>query len=128
MIDLPELTQAIRKAWCRETSHFPDCWTPENPAWGQCAVTAVVVQDYLCGNIVRALAILPDKRKVQHYFNRIYSEDIDLTREQLPAGTRMKVQQVEVRMRDGLLFYEDTVKRYNLLRQRVDVNLREMGF
>ncbi len=85
----PGLAGALRAAWCRETSSDPDAWTPENPAWGQCAVTAVVVRDMLGGEVVWGEAALPDGRRISHYWNRIAGRDIDLTREQFPAGTQL---------------------------------------
>lgn len=123
MIGLSDLEKALRKSWIRETSYYADTWTKENPAWGQCAVTALIVQDYFRGGIIRALATLPDKRKLTHYFNRLNSRDVDLTKEQIPAGSDLVIQQVDVPLRGVVLSYADTARRYVLLRQRVKENL-----
>jgi hypothetical protein len=36
---------AIRRAWCRDTSTDATAWSESNPAAGQCAVTSLVLQD-----------------------------------------------------------------------------------
>lgn len=51
------LEQALQASWCKETSSNP-LWNLRNPAKGQCAVTALVVQDYPEGEIVWTEAIL----------------------------------------------------------------------
>jgi len=81
------LRPALLKAWCRETSADPDGWSESNPAWGQCAVTELVVRDVVGGDLVWAEAQLPDGRRISHYWNRVQGQDIDLTREQFPTGT-----------------------------------------
>ena len=45
-MDRNTLEALLGKCWKRETSAGPEGWTGENPAWGQCAVTALVVQDF----------------------------------------------------------------------------------
>ena len=51
-MDVADLQKLLQKAWSKETSFEPDNWTPENPAWGQYAVTALVVQDFFGGEII----------------------------------------------------------------------------
>jgi len=63
----PELlAETLERAWSRETSADPEQWTPDNPAWGQCAVTALVVQDGFGGELVRATV-----DDASHYWNRL---------------------------------------------------------
>lgn len=64
----------IEQAWSRETTNF---WMPTNPAFGQCAVTALVVQDILGGELVRCM-----NGEVSHYYNIIMDQELDLTRKQ----------------------------------------------
>ena len=45
-----QLQDRLKAAWSAETASG---WTPENPARGQCSVTALVVQDILGGDILR---------------------------------------------------------------------------
>ena len=82
------LLDVLLEAWCKETAAplVQDAWSPRNPARGQCAVTALVVQDIFGGSIVRA-----DLGKLgSHYWNVIercqHDVAIDLTRRQFPSG------------------------------------------
>ena len=60
-------------------------WSSSNAAWGQCAVTACIVQDLLGGDIIWSLAKSPDQREHSHYFNVLPDGSIvDLTKEQFP--------------------------------------------
>ncbi len=48
--DAPALYDRLKAAWSTQTA---SCWTPGNPARGQCSVTALVVQDVLGGDILK---------------------------------------------------------------------------
>lgn len=50
MVEPDGLLDAIRASWSPDTT---DDWHPSDPAAHQCGVTALVVQDYLGGIIVR---------------------------------------------------------------------------
>jgi len=63
--------EALEKAWSIETAKQ---WSSENPANGQCNVTAAVVYDMFGGEILRTR--LPT---VWHYYNRIHGKRVDLT-------------------------------------------------
>jgi hypothetical protein len=106
------LSHALRKAWCAETSVDPS-WSPENPALGQCAVTALAVQDALGGELVRGAY-----DGGSHYWNRLPSGvEIDLTAEQfasLPA-----FHGVAIREREYVLSFAATRLRYELLQERM---------
>lgn len=132
-MDLPKLEAIIKKSWCHETSSDPDHWTPENPSWGQCAVTACVVNDYLGGEVIWAEAVLPDGRKISHYFNDVNEEEIDLTRIQFPKGTTIpkgvekkkgfpttRAYILSYQLEDGS---QPTRERYERLKQKVQENL-----
>ena len=77
---------AVRAAWCRETCDESDLadWSPENPARGQCGVTALTVHDLLGGDLLVAEVLLPDgSRQGVHWWNRLPDgREVDLTREQ----------------------------------------------
>ncbi|MBI1363082.1 MAG: hypothetical protein GC134_03780 [Proteobacteria bacterium] len=117
---LPEVM--ANNIWCAETSADPANWTPENPAYGQCAVTALLVQDLCGGEIVWAEAVLPDGSKVSHYFNRLDGgEELDVTRGQFPEGTIVpegKPRKPGQDTRAYVLAYPVTVARYKLLCDR----------
>jgi 8-oxo-dGTP pyrophosphatase MutT (NUDIX family) len=84
------LEHALRAAWCRWTSDPVDqpAWTDANPASGQCASTALVVQDRLGGGLLMADVHEADgSRQGVHYWNRLPDgRELDLTREQFRSG------------------------------------------
>src|SRR3989344_3519027 len=121
------LFQAISKSWTRETSADPEGWTPDNPAWGQCAVTALTVQDFLGGELVRLDLTGHGNPKVaamrSHYFNRIGEAELDISSSQFGDVNRFyqfrSSQEVSVRDRSYLVGNTDTVARYVRLRHEV---------
>jgi hypothetical protein len=116
-----KLFAALERAWSADTSVDPS-WDPQNPARGQCAVTAVVVQDWLGGDLARAVV-----GKVSHYWNRLGNEDVDLTQHQFSPAELAGIDRagIEVRSRDYVLSFPATARRYRLLKARVDAILRE---
>jgi hypothetical protein len=110
---LDRLADQLARAWSRETSYDPKGWSVKNPALGQCAVTALIVQDELGGELCSGML-----GGVPHYWNRLpRGEEIDLTRHQFPDG--LVTDRVEVVRRDYVLSFPDTVRRYNRLLRRV---------
>ncbi len=69
--DEPLVRAALARVWSRETAVQ---WSPENPANGQCNVTAAVVH-HLFGEEVLRTRI----GEVWHYYNRIEGRRLDLT-------------------------------------------------
>lgn len=127
-ITIEELREALRQSWSAETSSDLNNWTPENPAWGQCAVTGCIVQDYCGGNLLRAFFDIIHNEKilnVSHYWNQLLDgSEVDLTREQfaentiVPTGT--------IKERSYVLSYPDTVRRYEILKPRVEEYLEKL--
>lgn len=121
---IPETLQvALQTSWTADTSASPDEWTEDNPAWGQCAVTALVVQDYLGGQLMRGL-VTHEGKEVSHYFNRWDNVTHDITAVQFgdyPEGVPITVP--VVRERDYVLGNMMTATRYHLLKDRVDAFL-----
>jgi hypothetical protein len=109
-LSVEDCRAALRSAWSRETSADPRHWSPANPSWGQCAVTALIVQDLFGGSLLRAP--LTDG---SHYWNQLPNgEEVDLTRDQFPDG--MQIQEVAERDREYVLSSPDTEMRYQQLR------------
>ena len=105
------LALAIRRSWSATTSVEKE-WIREQPSRGQCAVTALVVQDYLGGQLLRA-----EVEGGSHYWNRLPDgTELDLTRDQFP---RFLPEKVETRSRAHALSSPDTVRRYFILARRV---------
>ena len=64
----------LRESWSIRTSSL---WSEDDPARGQCGVTALVVNDHLGGEILRT----PIGR-TWHFYNRVGNRTLDLTAEQ----------------------------------------------
>ncbi len=82
---LAKLEQVIRDAWGPDTCDVKDPgeWSPDNPARGQCGVTAIVLKELIGGDLVRADVHAGTTRVGGHYWNRLPGGlDLDLTREQ----------------------------------------------
>lgn len=126
-MNIQEFMQVLQSAWSQDTSYYPDEWNSNNPAYGQCSPTAIVVQDYFGGEILWCEALLPEWRTEDHYFNIIEDEIIDLTASQFPGGTIMSVGTAKNKgfpsTRDFMLSYENTRRRYEILRDRVNQKL-----
>jgi hypothetical protein len=108
---------ALASAWAPETSYDPIGWSQRNPAWGQCAVTALIVQDYCGGTLISG-----EVNGVPHYWNRLPTdEDLDLTLIQFGRDARHS--RADLCDRDFVLSYPDTVRRYHQLQDRVTSRL-----
>lgn len=103
------LPAVFQECWRRETSYEPGKWSPENPTHGQCAITALVVQDLLGGDLLRAKV-----NGAEHYWNRLPdSSELDLTRDQFgSAPTTTAPERVS---REYVLSFSNTVRRYRQL-------------
>lgn len=77
---LGELYLILRKCWSKETA-YPACqseWVPNDPTYGQCAITAMLVYDLFGGSIHR----IHVNGGGTHYFNKLGNQYVDLTRQQ----------------------------------------------
>ena len=77
--DLEELFAVLEQCWDQETA-YPSCqeeWVPEDPFFGQCAITAMLVHDMFGGAIHK----IRGDGGGTHYFNRLNGKYVDLTRE-----------------------------------------------
>jgi hypothetical protein len=93
-LTLGDIERAFRAGWSLETCDPVDRaeWSPDNPARGQCGVTALAVSDLLGGVLVEARVIRGDEDVEFHYWNRLPSGlEIDLTREQYRCGETFTV-------------------------------------
>jgi hypothetical protein len=68
------LYYALQHSWSKQSSSY---WTKNNPALGQCGVTALVVNDYLGGEILKTKL-----KEGWHFYNCIDAQVIDFTEEQ----------------------------------------------
>jgi len=120
MID--ELYNILTKSWCKETCSpgLKDNYSTENSALGQCAVTALIVNDFLGGKIMRCMC-----ETGSHYYNLIDNQVIDLTKSQF--NTIPNYNEGEERTREYLLSNIDTKNRYKLLLEKVKENFIRYG-
>lgn len=89
LTSLSAIEDAIRASWSADTCDPVDLpWSENNPAKGQCSVTALVLNDLVGGELLLAEVHNPDgSRQGVHYWNRLPGgQQIDLTREQFRAG------------------------------------------
>ena len=129
--DISHITEALRASWSPETSTWGEDLPVDNPARGQCAVSSLVVQDFLGGDLFRVRAN-GDGIDEKHYYNVLDDGTvIDTTREQYqgkvvsltPAPVDLEGKYVSIR--EKVLDNEETRKRYELLRQLVNDNLQK---
>ena len=99
------LRQAIRKSWTDDTAYKGE-WDKETGN-GQCAVTALVVQDVLGGEIVDN-----NSKRERHFWNRIDGEDVDFI--DVPEQEKSRK-----RRREDLLRIKNVRERYEILKKRV---------
>lgn len=115
---LEGLQNRLRKAWKADTSLFQDDWSPKNPAVGQCAVTALVVQDCFGGGLLRGRT-----PQGTHYWNRLANgQEVDLTAEQFDL--QPVISDVEPRSREYVLSFPSTKVRYERLLANLSRPLR----
>jgi hypothetical protein len=113
---LLDLSFALLKSWSATTSAFSD-WDPSKPSYGQCAVTALIVQDFYQGKILRC----PLVSGGNHYWNQLPDgNQIDLTFEQFAGGRLQKKEgPTEEVAREYILSNPKTVTRYTELKLAV---------
>lgn len=75
--ELDRLFTALRQSWSTETGRP---WRLDNPAAGQCGVTALVVNDWLGGSICKT-----DVNGAWHFYNVINNRRVDFTMSQFSS-------------------------------------------
>lgn len=115
---LNDLYAVLRECWCKETA-YPSCqaeWVSNDPTYGQCAITAMLVYDMFGGTIHR---IRVDGGGT-HYFNQIDGHYIDLTIEQFDLyNIPVSYEPNEEMDRKYCGKNADTQKRFELLIRRI---------
>jgi hypothetical protein len=106
------LRAMMEKVWDEKTS--AGGYTPELPSTGQCAITSMIVQDMLGGDLLRVMNV-----GISHYFNRLEDgTEIDLTRDQFPVWDP---EPAVVRERAYLDGSEWTLTRYKILCDKLGI-------
>jgi len=116
-ITLEEFRALLLTICDKETSQDPEHWTSENPLCGHCAVVALVVQDLLDGELLRAsLTEIPEFAHMRsHYWNKLADgTEVDFTAPQFGDRYPQSLK-AEIRAREYVLSFPETAKRYKLL-------------
>jgi hypothetical protein len=111
--DIGALLRILRAAWTADTSASPGMWTPSYPSIGQCAVSALIFQDYLGGRLLRSVV-----NGKSHYFNKLDDEWWDLTFDQF-SPPYVLTDVGKIRTRSYVLSDPSTRSRYKHLLYRV---------
>ena len=121
-----DLYDSLVASWDADTVRKGDDWNEKVPSLNQCCVTALVVQNYLGGDLLRCKMSDGDS----HYWNRLPDKhEIDWTREQFShISARPLWQKTEVRNRKKILSYKSTRERYEILKNRVVTQMGKKGY
>lgn len=115
---IDDLYNILRECWCKETA-YPSCqaeWVPNDPSYGQCAITAMLVYDMFGGTIHRIRV----SGGGTHYFNKINGQYLDLTIEQFDLyNIPVNYEPNEEMDRKYCGKNKDTQKRFELLIKRI---------
>lgn len=108
-----DFAEHVRAGWGADTSAY-ESWGAEGVPVesGQCAVTALLVQETYGGILKRALV-----NGVSHYWNEIDGETIDLTRAQFTLP--LTVEDEAERERSYVISFPVTQERYERLSSRI---------
>lgn len=118
---------ALKKAWNSETSFVPDKWTSDNPARGQCLVSALVTQDYFGGDL-RRYRVKGKNLSEIHYCNVLDDGTIvDTTGSQYTSAVTLTIDPIKLdnyaSSRDKGLSDDKIRGQYEVLKSRVEVLL-----
>lgn len=118
---LLKLKNAIKKSWGIDTAYKDDVpkWSNDNPAAGQCAVTALIIHSYFGGQIYSGVS----QDKVVHYWNKIHGFKIDLTRKQFKETKTFS--DITEWNAEKLMETGNVKDRYEILRSRVERYLNQ---
>lgn len=121
-MELGKLKEIIENNWSKETCYTgcKDEWNFKKKELGQCAITALIVNDYYGGDILYC-------SHNHHYWNKLPNGlEVDFTRKQFPKNTIICID--EIKTREYILDSESakkvqTKERYELLKKRIDNNI-----
>jgi hypothetical protein len=120
-----KIKKAFRRSWDEKTCYpfLRNEWNENLPEVGQCAVTALVIQEFYGGEIAF------NKRR-NHFFNHLPSgQIIDLTRKQFKNVNNLKadcfVNRTEILESEAAKSVQ-TKNRYKVLKRRVNKELKSI--
>ncbi|MGW5098661.1 YunG family protein [Streptomyces nodosus] len=119
--NLLDIDKALRASWSADTCSPDDLdrapWQPDNPSWGHCDITALIVNDLFGGDLVVGEVHCDGEQQGFHWWNRLPSGvELDLTYEQFTRGQTVSAGRVVERPPGPL---PRRWEEYLLLRERV---------
>jgi len=123
-MDLTTFRTALERAWTATTTYCPEGWYDQDPAWGQCAVTSVLIAETFGGELLQGRALPPSGIRTSHYWNRIDGVPVDLTWRQFPVGTTLSEERAATRA--TLIANRWMEARYEELRSNVEREVARM--
>ena len=119
-IDFCEFKTALEKSWGKDTAYHKDApnWTAENPALGQCAITALLFNEFFGGQIFSGVS----ETGIVHYWNELSGVKVDLTKQKFKNN--LTFGNVTEWNRNDLLETGNVAERYAVLKQRLLENLK----
>lgn len=113
-ISLAEFYSFFAETYSRDLCYpkVAQVWSQDNPSWGMCAITALVINDYFGGDIYKIKT-----NDESHYFNVINGNIVDLTVQQFGHPIKYK-NKVKVK-REDMLKDQNTEKRYQKLKTEI---------
>lgn len=106
-LQIEHVHQLLKKSWSSESSTK---WSQDNPARGQCGVTALVVQDLLGGEIKKTLLL-----DGWHFYNIIDGKRYDFTASQF----NNEIEYSDIHSDRDEAFSDTNEKQYNYLKLSV---------
>lgn len=112
----------LKKTWCAETCapRLRANWSPDNPAFGQCSITAFLIQDFFGGIVLG----IPMEDGNCHCFNYANGRAFDLTSEQFGDAV-LNYHMCSEQFRNVHFRKEEKRLRYELLKKRFLLQLSE---
>lgn len=114
---LEQVSNELRKCYSKDTA-YPKCkekWNVNNLTCGQCAITALIIQECFGGTIHR----ISVNENETHYFNIINGNIIDLTKEQFDVeNIKIEYEPNELVSKEKILSNSNTKERYNILKKK----------
>ncbi len=111
-----DMYDLLSELWCAETCapRMRSEWSPENRTWGQCSVTAFLIQDLYGGKVYG----VPLEDGSVHCFNDVDGCVFDLTSEQF-GDTALNYSGCPEQFRENHFAKEEKKKRYESLREKL---------
>ena len=111
-IKIKQLYEALRKSWSIETSSK---WTSENPAKGQCGVTALIIQELCGGEIIKTKI-----GEVWHFYNKVDGKRYDFTWTQFHETLNY----MDMKSSREEAFADTNEKQYDILKEKTMKELK----